>query len=644
MNKIRTKFRVGKFFIPVTLIYEQDKIWVHFGFNRKMIDEVKMMEGAKWWGYDEENPKKVWSVKNSPRNQFQIDFLQGKNPYAKYDEPLITDFKSERPLREHQLKEFVPFILTRKQCLLAAEMGTGKTLAAIEVLEKILFTDQMRRDAYHLAWYLGPKSGLKAVEREMIKWNSKVIPRFLTYEALVREMRDWINDTPPPMIVIYDESSKIKNPTAQRSQAAKHLADSIRKYWDTEAFIVLMSGAPAPKAPTDFHNQCEIACPGFLKEGNIYKFKSRLCLIEERKSITGGVYPHIVTWLDDENKCAFCGTYKDDEQHNDILNAKYHDFKKSKNEVAFLYKRMSGLVLVKFKKDCLDLPDIQYEIIKVKPSPEILRVAKVIAKTAPRAINALNLLRELSDGFQYQDIPDGYRKCENCRGTGKSIEPIPDSKLDLQKPDNREYKEKETTCPLCNGTGEVIKYKRITKQVGTPKDQFFIDELDQHEEFGRYIVWGGYTGTVDRLVAIAHKYGWATLRVDGRGFEALEPNNTLIDTDDAFNAMDRSHPDFKNLLERIPKLCFVGHPKAGGMGLTLTGSPTELFYSNSFDGDARIQAIHRFHRIGMDENRGCIVKDLIHLNTDLLVLENLKKKKRLQDISMGELQIYLEKE
>jgi hypothetical protein len=82
----------------------------------------------------------------------------------------------------------------------------------------------------------------------------------------------------------------------------------------------------------------------------------------------------------------------------------------------------------------------------------------------------------------------------------------------------------------------------------------------------------------------------------------------------------------------------VGHPQAGGMALTLTSSPTELFYSNCFNGEARMQAEDRFHRMGMDTNRGATIKDLIHLPTDKLVLDNLKLKKKLQNISMGELE------
>jgi SNF2 family DNA or RNA helicase len=174
--------------------------------------------------------------------------------------------------------------------------------------------------------------------------------------------------------------------------------------------------------------------------------------------------------------------------------------------------------------------------------------------------------------------------------------------------------------------------------VGSPKDQVFIDLLDEHEDVGRFIVWGGFTGTIDRLTEMAHQYGWATLRVDGRGFIAMSATNDPQSPGDFLDAMDLSNPRYKELLERYPKVCFVGHPQAGGMALTLTASPTEFFYSNSFNGEARMQSEDRFHRAGMDENRGATIIDCICLPTDQMVLTNLKQKKKLQNMSMGEME------
>ncbi len=73
------------------------------------------------------------------------------------------------------------------------------------------------------------------------------------------------------------------------------------------------------------------------------------------------------------------------------------------------------------------------------------------------------------------------------------------------------------------------------------------------------------------------------------------------------------------------------------MGLTLTASPTIVFYSNDFNAESRIQAEDRIHRPGMDKTRGATIIDLIHLPSDEYVLDNLKKKKDLQNLTMGEL-------
>lgn len=605
--KLETKFRVGNYRKPVTMYFTGNQILLRFQYNKKLISEIKDMDSARW------NPEeKYWSIKNNARNRFQLDYLQEKNPYSPYEIDFPIYEKTDRPLYHHQ-KEFVAHGLTVHCGIWAAEMGTGKTLAMIELMESI---PDLKN---HEAWYIGPRSGVYAVELELLKWQSKVWPEMMTYERMKSIVQKWVNGTPAPRVLIFDESSKIKTPTSQRSQAALHLANATREEWGNDGYVILMSGTPAPKTPVDWWHQCEVACPGFIKEGNIHKFKRRLCIIENRESITGGVYPHIVTWLDDKEKCAECGRLSSDTRH-DFMGDGYHDHKESVNEIEYLYKRMKGLVVVKFKKDCLDLPEKQYRLIQVKPTVETLRACKLINKMSKRAIESLTLLRELSDGFQYQQIKDGSQVCPNCYGTKEEYDPEEDKKIE---------------CNYCQGKGDVPKYKRVTETVASPKDQVFIDYLDEHEDIGRFIVWGGFTGTIDRLVMIAQTQGWAVLRVDGRGFTGLSATNESISDRELLISMDYSHPRYKELLEEYPRVCFIGHPQAGGMAITLTASPTALFYSNCFNGEARMQAEDRFHRAGMDANRGATIIDLVHLPTDQLVLDNLKKKKRLQNLSMG---------
>jgi SNF2 family DNA or RNA helicase len=47
-----------------------------------------------------------------------------------------------------------------------------------------------------------------------------------------------------------------------------------------------------------------------------------------------------------------------------------------------------------------------------------------------------------------------------------------------------------------------------------------------------------------------------------------------------------------------PLRFFVGNPRTGGYGLTLTAANLVVYYSNSFDLEVRLQSEDRAHRIG----------------------------------------------
>jgi len=646
----KIKVKVGRWLVPLTLIPDKPGTLVaKFPFNRPLMAEIKSMQGAHWHGYDDENPRKIWTISDSPRNDFQLQYLEGKNPYAHYEQPLI-EVTTNRPLREHQL-EMKATILTYRQCLCAYEMGTGKTLAAFEAMEDAGIDNPTD------LWYVGPRAGVIAVAREIVKWDLKIRPQMFTYEALKKRMRNWPEDNIIPKAVIFDESSKIKTPTSQRSQAAMKLANEIREAYGLKGYIIEMTGTPAPRTPEDWWNQCEIACPGFLKEGTLGKFKSRLCIIEQRSSITGGIYPHIVTWKDDIRKCNVCGMFADDDNHNvqkmveqeiynkqitdkDLKQTVYHKFVESKDEISYLFERMRGLVSVKFKKDCLDLPEKQWEEVYCVPTPDIIHAAKLINARSTRAIEALTLLRELSDGFQYTSEPVGKEPCPACHGTGTMVVQVPKYPVNMLAPNTEisesDFEEKEVECGYCGGEKTVTKFARGTEFINCPKDQLLIDDLDEHNDIGRFVVWGAFTATIDRLTSIVNRQGWYVLRIDGRGYHGTSPEGHETDSDELLDAMDKSHPRFEELRETYPRVCVVGHPGSGGMALTFTAAPTQAYFSNSFSGEDRMQSADRGHRMGMDLNRGYTLRDYIHLPSDKLVKDNLDNKIRLQNMSMGQ--------
>lgn len=595
-------FRFGGSIIRGSYNIVNDKeVELFFRYHEGLKDEIKACMGSAKW-----NPKnKSWIIPNDQRTWFVLDYLQGKNVYANYDVPLI-DATFARSMYSHQ-KDMGIHALTRKQCIIAGEPGVGKTLTAIEVMEL---------SSIQSWWYVAPKSAVQAVKKELGHWKAKIYPRLMTYDELVRVMRNWNTGDKPIKSIIFDECQRLKTPNSQRTQAAQYLTNHMREEYGNDAYIILMSGTPAPKSPLDWFSLCEIVKPGFLREGNIHKFRERLAVMKYEENAIGQKYPKILTFKDNENKCNICGKLRESEFHKtdpfSVLTAgqsisdQVHEFVPSVNEVANMYKRLDGMVLVKLKRLCLDLPVKIYETIDLKPTPSMMRTARLVTKSSPSVAQSLILLRELSDGFQYMEKHVGNEDCLYCIGMSK---------------------EQKAECKHCSGRGHTKKYETQTIECDTPKIAALIDELEAKEDDGRLIVYAGFTGSIDRIVKTVVSRGWNYIRVDGRGWTSDLGTSDQQQLLKIFQRETGTEIDNKNIV-------WVAHPGSSGTGLTLTASDTIIYFSNDFNGDSRMQSEDRIHRIG---TRGCIIKDFIHLPVDKLVVDNLRNKKELQSITLGDI-------
>ena len=84
-----------------------------------------------------------------------------------------------------------------------------------------------------------------------------------------------------------------------------------------------------------------------------------------------------------------------------------------------------------------------------------------------------------------------------------------------------------------------------------------------------------------------------------------------------------------------PLRFFVGQPKTGGFGLTLTAATTVVYFSNAYDLEIRLQSEDRPHRIGQEKPVTYI--DLVSTGTiDEKVLRALKSKINISSEVMGE--------
>lgn len=635
---------------PVTLVVSPTEIeFKKSPFHLK--GEIKAMQGARWHGFDRENPRKVWTVDNCHRNWFQLKYLMGQNPYEWFDRELIN-YEYDKPLRDHQ-KLMTDTGLTYHYNIWGAEMGTGKTLAAQSLME------MSGKDTW---FWVGPLKSLENIEIEWAKWNFNLPwckPKdgnalvdavragehnvyLTTYERLVKYMSTRDGNDPLPAGVIFDESSRLKSPTAQRSKAAQDLADNIRTKYGMDGYVILMSGTPSPKSPLDWWKQCEITWPGFLKEGSKDQLESRLGFMVTQE-LPDNIIKVRTGWKDDKDKCMECSKLRDEGTHfydPDNPTQSRHDFRPSENEVAYMYERLNGLVTIIHKKDVLDLPEKIYEVDYCKPSPQIVRVAKTIAKSAPNVMTGITWLRELSDGFMYKDVPDGLRQCPTCAESEEDgqvkvwLDPNnPEDPIRAIDMLEQSYVDSLTEtfmeCPRCKGSQQVHKMKRVAREVPCPKEAILKKRLAQCEESGRIVIFAGFQGSIDRIKTICKKAGWDVVQCDGRGWQVFDKGGKKITTDKPLH--------YWADMEHHQQVAFVAHPQSGGLSLNLTQSRMSVFWSNDFNPESRSQAEDRIHRMGMDENRGCKIVDIFHLPGDEKVRDVLRANRKLELMTMGEL-------
>lgn len=550
--KFKTIF--GNFVKYVDVEEKDARLFLTFSFYRPLIDEIKAMKGAQW------HPEiKCWSIDICKRNFYAFDILKNSERYTKYFKKENTLINPHKHFWSHQVIMYQS-MKRLKRVLLAAEMRTGKTLPTMTVFEE---------SEYDTCWWVTTKTAALGIERERQKWfpQSKKILNLLTYDKFtsILDVHDELLSKSAPGFLVFDECHKLKTPVSQRSMAALKLSDYMEDIYKDVEYVIGLSGTPAPKDPSDWWTQCEVIRCGFIREGTINKFRQRY----------GQYLPY-----DPEN-----------------VTPAWERFKGwDKKEVSALAKRLSGLVYIFTQKECLDLPPKRYEIIRLTPSDELLRVAKTIVKTEDNCLRARSRLRQLSDGFQY----------------------------------NTTYNEEE--------------YKTIkeTDFVGSPKIDRLKSDLEEHEDIGRLVIYAGFHGSLDIIRKTCLSCGWNVLQIDGRGqflHKITKINPLQFDTVTersevllALSEMDRSTNERK-----INKLVLVAHPISGGAGLELSAAPTFIYYSNDDSGEGRMQSESRGYSNNMDKTRGLTIIDYILLPTDELVRNKLVEKKELQSISLGQL-------
>ena len=227
------------------------------------------------------------------------------------------------------------------------------------------------------------------------------------------------------------------------------------------------------------------------------------------------------------------------------------------------------------KKDCLDLPDKTYTVRSVDLTKEQQRIYKELKDYAMADLEALETVTTTSvitQILRLQQVLCGFTRTDS----GEIIE---------------------------------IPSNRLTELMSA------LEETD-----GKCIIWANYRYDIQKIVeTIAKEYG-ADSVASYYGDTPTDERQLIVT---AFQQPD------------TPLRFFVGQPRTGGFGLTLTEATTVIYYSNSYDLEIRLQSEDRAHRIGQTNKVTYI--DLCSPKTiDEKIIKSLRSKINIATQVLGE--------
>jgi len=221
------------------------------------------------------------------------------------------------------------------------------------------------------------------------------------------------------------------------------------------------------------------------------------------------------------------------------------------------------------KKDCLDLPEKIY----------IKRVVEMTDKQAATYgwMKKLSLAKVLDDTGEMTTstannvLTQILRLQQICAGSIKTDE------------------------------GEVI-------DLPTNKMDELLAVIDETE--GKIIIWGVFVNDVLKITEMLNKTFGAGSAASFYGDTPAEDRQRIVE-------------EFQQSDSKLR--FFVGNPRVGGYGLTLTEAKTVIYYNNVYDLEVRLQSEDRAHRIGQKNNVTYI--DLVCENTvEEKILQALRDK------------------
>ena len=437
------------------------------------------------------------------------------------------------------------------------EMGTGKSKVAIDTMGA-LFENKQINTALVIApkgvydnWFQKeiPIHLPDQIKRRMVRWQPNFTKKFTEEikRLAVREEGDedvlhilvmnvealstkkgaasalrYLEINPDNMVIV-DESTTIKNRTAQRTKNVIDLGRAAK-------YRRILTGSPITKSPMDLFSQCAFLSGKALGFSNYYAFQSRYAVLQ-RRTMGHRSFQKLVGY-----------------RRLDELSEKLEKF--------------SARIL---KRDCLDLPDKIYMTRTVELSDEQVSVYNQMRELALAQVQSGELATTASILTQLMRLQQIV--CGHLRTDDGEIRELKNSRL--------------------SALMEILE-----------------------EVQGKAIIWATWTHNIQAIAAaLRDRFGEDSVAT----YYGETPQE---DRQEIVNRFQQEDSDLR---------FFVGQPKTGGYGITLTAADTMVYYSNSYDLEIRLQSEDRAHRIGQTKSVTYI--DLVSPNTmDEKILDALRSK------------------
>lgn len=325
-----------------------------------------------------------------------------------------------------------------------------------------------------------------------------------------------------PQAEIFDESHKVKSHESKRSKLADKLANPCGK----KPFTYLLSGTPILNDPLDLFMQFKILDGGKTFGDNFWAFRNRY------------FYDKNAAW------------------RNSSARKYFPDWQIRPGSLELIHGLIGKTSMSALKKDCLDLPPLVRQTIKVGMTKEQARVYRELAKEYIAFIEGevVSTNLAITKALRLMQLASGF----------VSLDQNPDEDAPVQK----RFKE-------------------------TPKLSALRELLEELTPHSKVLVWATWRENYAQIGELCKELGIEYVEVHGGISERQKTENV-----DAFKI--------------DPKIrVFLGHPGSGGIGINLVVASYSIFYSRTFSLEQSLQAEARNHRGGSEIHEKITRIDLV---------------------------------